>query len=112
MPEQQVVKLTKSKPKVKGNNKQHNGGHVFDDITNLVIPFGLLLAAHGVGYVSNKMDQKSASKTVHGGAHTNMTPAPANPVKPVKPVKPSKIKPNTLNNTYIKTPPTPDKKRT
>lgn len=44
-----------------------SGGSFFKDVQNLAVPFGLLLAAHGVGYVSNKMSGKS-SKKQSGGA--------------------------------------------
>ncbi len=43
--------------------QNHKGGSLYEDITNLAIPFGLLLTAHGVGYVSNKVTGMKATKT-------------------------------------------------
>lgn len=48
--------------------KSSKGGSFYSDATNLAVPFGLLLAAHGVGYISNKLSGKKSSKAQAGGA--------------------------------------------
>lgn len=51
--------------------KNLKGGSLYEDIKNLAIPFGLLLTAHGVGYVSNKVNEMKTSKSEKGAKKTS-----------------------------------------
>jgi hypothetical protein len=55
------------------------GGSFYQDVQNLAVPFGLLLAAHGVGYVSKKFQEKNPAKASkqEGGAKSKR-PSPSN----------------------------------
>lgn len=54
-------------PQKSEKSKSSKGGSLYTDATNLAVPFGLLLAAHGVGYLSNKLSGKKTAKKQSGG---------------------------------------------
>lgn len=56
------------------------GGSFYKDLTDLAVPFGLLLAAHGVGAIANKAEKKKggAKAQEKGGAAAKAKGAKAN----------------------------------
>ena len=70
------------------SSTKSSGGSFYQDLQNLAVPFGLILAAHGVGYVSKKADKSKTAKK--GGAAASPKPKAAKKPEGAKTVKASK----------------------
>lgn len=49
------------------------GGSFYQDIQNLAVPFGLLLAAHGIGYASKRMSKDGTATPSTSSKQTKKT---------------------------------------